>query len=188
MDGSTETRPFPRPFGGIVVEYDFPITLVFTIGFGIASCINAYSFTSKGTRSFIKMASLSLSLERIISNALRMLQARRTNYRTSWGITEYLQMTYSVGFLSLLEEQLAAILCAATSATRDGLTFDEWIVAAERNPALMQVRKAERHAIRKWVGKMDLCINALLSFQVAIALQSEFSDHNIGTVWPVYLR
>jgi hypothetical protein len=161
-----DTRPFARPFGGISVEYDFVPTLLFGIGFAISVGINIYTSFCKGHRTISKTASLSVACERIVATSFRMAQALRLDARESWGLIEYLQATLSGGFVTLMQEQYFLLLCAATSATRDGLTYEQWIEAIKKNPGLQESRQAERDHCRKWVSRMEWFAAFTQTFQI----------------------
>jgi hypothetical protein len=161
-----DTRPFARPFGGIPVEYDFVPALLFCIGFAVSVGINIYTSLRKSHRTISKSASLSVGCERVVATSFRMAQALRVDARESWGMTEYLQVTLRGGFITLMQEQFYLLLCAATSATRDGLTYEEWIEAIKKNPGLQKSRQAERDHYRKWVSRMEWFAAFAQTFQI----------------------
>jgi hypothetical protein len=162
----TDTRPFARPYGGIPAEYDFVPTLLFAIGFAVSIGLNISTSFRKGRVTIAKTASLSVACERMVATSFRMAQALRVDARESWGMTEYLQVTLSGGFVTLMQEQFYLLLCAATYATRDGLTWEEWIEVVKKNPGMKVSRQAERDHFRKWVTRMELFAAFTQSFQI----------------------
>jgi len=108
--------------------------------------------------------------------------------RETQGLTEYIQLSFSAGFVTLIQEQMYFILCAAVAATRDGLTYDEWIKAAEKNPRIKETRKEERMGFRKWGYKMDWLVNIVQMVQMSWAIQAEFTGINRDAPWLLYGR
>lgn len=187
-ENSTDNRPFARPFGGVPVQYDFAITLLFGIGFAVAFGIDIYTICRKKTRTLSKALTANVSFERMFSFTLRMAQALLFDFRESHGINEYLQASFSVGFITLMQEQLYLILCAATSASRDGLSYQEWQRAVEKNPGIKDARKDEREKIRNSSRLLDLCIVVIQGLQVTISVLAVITKSNRGATWMLYFR
>lgn len=186
---NADTRPFPRPFGGIPVQWDFWVNLVYGVGFTIAFGINLYTLCRKRTRTTAKTASLILSLERMVGViAMRMPQSLLDDWRESYGLNEYLQASFGAGFVTLMQEQSHLMVCAVTSATRDGLSYEEWLRAVEKNPSIKETRKMEREKFRKSMERMDLWFVVLQFFQIFISIQSVLQAHKGGADWLLYCR
>lgn len=178
--GQTGQYPIPEPIGGLPDGVlDFCINLSFCIGFAIAFGISVFHQFNPRRRTCLTISTRTITVERMVVTSMRMAASFRTNARAG-GLTEYMQIALSAGYITLSEEQLYLLVCALTQATRDGVAYDDWKQLAEKDPRIKEKRRQEREKYRKWASNFDWFARIIQWIQVVIYVKWSDGSRDIA--------
>ncbi|KAJ6519381.1 hypothetical protein C8R45DRAFT_951295 [Mycena sanguinolenta] len=93
----------PSLVGGIALQaYDLPGAITFAAAYGLLLPLIVFGLFNKGWRTAVLFQLLCLAIERPIVFSLRAVAAARPNFEGS-GLSEYMQLTFALGYLTIAE-------------------------------------------------------------------------------------
>ncbi|PSS37854.1 hypothetical protein PHLCEN_2v322 [Hermanssonia centrifuga] len=101
---SAVPHTFPAPIGGVPFNQDFAPSILFAFLYAIITIIGFYRLARSSSRCLMFIGTLAFVFERIVIYGLRAHQAHDPSERASDSLTVYWQMTYSIGYVSILAD------------------------------------------------------------------------------------
>ncbi|KAJ3529945.1 hypothetical protein NM688_g7782 [Phlebia brevispora] len=116
---STQAAPttFPAPIGGVPFNLDFVPSILFAIAYGALTTLGLYRIIRTKSRTLCTLGTVLFVTERVVIYGLRAHEAHTPSEDTSKSLTQYWQITYAIGYISILSNIIVITRSLLVNAT-----------------------------------------------------------------------
>ncbi|KAI0793241.1 hypothetical protein C8Q75DRAFT_713425 [Abortiporus biennis] len=117
---------FPSPVGGVPLPLDYAPSVLFSVLYALLVPVMVYRQARKRSRNVVTIGTMGFAVGQIVVFALRAIQAHSPTRRFSTPWIKYMQSTYGAGYISVVADLFALILCVVINASEGNPRIHLW--------------------------------------------------------------